>query len=117
MILRCNQGCRKSDGTTDGSLDVGLNEVICNSCGDTLADVSDYAKLSMKTSGDIRRNSTRKAFVFPCNSCDGMVEAAVIAGRLVGKSCPDNTSCKINITETMASTIERIQRDSNEVEK
>lgn len=117
MILRCNQGCRKSDGTTDGSLDLDLNQVICNECGDALPDVSEYAKLSMKASGDIRRTSTRKAFVFPCNSCEKKVEAAVVEGRLVGKNCFDSTACQINITETMASTLERVQRDLTEVEK
>ena len=98
MILKCNQGCRKSDGTTDGSLDVDLNQVMCNNCGDALLNVSEYAKLSLKASGDVKRNLLRKAFVFPCGSCKKKVEAMVVEKRLVGKGCFDNTACHISVT-------------------
>jgi ribosomal protein L37AE/L43A len=117
MIVRCNQGCKKSDGFTDGSLDVDSNEAICNECGETLNTVSSYAKLSMKTNGDILRSKNRKAFMFPCQTCDTNVEAQFINGILVGKNCSNNfEGCKINVTEHMSKAIEEVQKRSELIE-
>lgn len=104
MILRCNQGCKYSDGTTDGSLNVDTNEVVCNNCGDTIKGISDFAKLSMKTTGDIKRSNNRKAFVFPCKTCNKKVEADVSAGKVSGKDCKKG-GCVIDITSFMVSAI------------
>jgi len=109
MIVRCNAKCRESDGFTDGSLDTNSDDVICNNCGDVLSEVSSYAKLSMKANGDIVRHKGKKAFMFPCNTCEKPVETMVKSGLLVGRECPnDGVGCKINITEHMVSAIERI---------
>lgn len=106
MIIKCNLKCRESDGFTDGSLDISSNDVVCNNCGEVLSEVSSYAKLSMKTNGDIVRNKNKRAFMFPCNSCERPMEAEVKAGVIIGKDCPnDGVGCKINITEHMASAI------------
>ena len=122
MIIRCNPKCRKSDGFTDGSLDVDTNDVICNECGEVVKTVSSYAKISMKANGDILRTKRRKAFVFPCNTCEDDVETQFVNGILVGKVCPNNQEgCKINITQHMVVAIEETQKtlervDSNESE-
>jgi len=102
MLVRCNPTCRRSNGQTDCSLDVDNNNAVCNTCGDVLPNISDFAKLSMKSSGDVIRNTKRKAFTFLCNTCDKQVQTCTKAGRLVGKNCPSNQSnCQINVTETM----------------
>jgi len=107
MIVRCNVGCRNSDGMTDASLDVDRDTIVCNACGDDLNDLSSYTKLSMRANGDIRRDHNKKAFVFPCKTCDKMVQATMSSGLLVGKSCPQGgKGCKINITDSMAKAVE-----------
>jgi len=111
MIVRCNPKCRNSDGFTDGSLDVDTDEVMCNECGEVLKGISPYAKLSMKTIGGIIRSKKKKAFMFPCKTCDEHVEAQFVNGVLVGKSCTNNQDgCKINITEHMVKAIEETQK-------
>jgi len=117
MIIRCNPKCKKSDGFTDGSLDVDTNDVICGECGDVVQTVSSYAKISMKANGDIIRTKKKKAFVFPCNTCEDDVETQFVKGILVGKECPnDQKGCKINITQHMVVAIEETQRVLEKVE-
>jgi hypothetical protein len=95
---------------TDASLDVEADSVVCNNCGDTLEGISSYAKLSMKAAGDIVRNSKRKAFMFPCKTCDKSVEATTSTGTLTGKGCPNNgDGCKIDITSYMLNTLETLE--------
>jgi len=108
MILRCNQGCKLSDGTTDGSLNVETNEVICNTCGDAIKGISDFAKLSMKNTGDIKRINKKKAFVFSCQTCKKSVETEIVAGKVSGKNCAEK-KCSINITDFMVRVIENNQ--------
>jgi hypothetical protein len=107
MIVRCNQLCKLSDGTTDASLDVDTNNAICNECGEILVGVSKYSKLSMKTTGDILRSKKKKAFVFYCETHDDHVETTFSNSVLIGKSCPDDgKACKINVTKHMVKAIQ-----------
>jgi|TARA_Y100000034_G_C6828133_1_gene373565 hypothetical protein len=118
MILRCNKECKLSDGVTDGSLDVDSNDVICNECGEVLGDVSPYAKLALKANGDILRSKNKKAFVFPCNTCEQDVETQFVNGVLVGKGCKnDQVGCQINITEHMVKAIEETQKVLSKADK
>jgi hypothetical protein len=111
MIVRCNALCRKSDGFTDAALDVDSDQVICGECGDAIKDISEFAKLAMKSNGDIIRSKKKKAFVFPCQTCDTQVETQFVSGVLVGKACPnDQKGCQINITETMVKAIEETHK-------
>tara|TARA_B100000700_G_scaffold306700_1_gene382180 strand:- start:283 stop:645 length:363 start_codon:yes stop_codon:yes gene_type:complete len=107
MLVQCNVKCHT---TVDASLNVDTNEAICNQCGSVLNSVSKYSKLSMKTNGDILRSKNRKAFMFPCQTCDKQVEAAFCNSKLVGKACPeDGSNCKINITEHMVKAIKETE--------
>jgi hypothetical protein len=106
MLVRCNPRCKESNGQTDCSLDVETNNAICNTCGDVLPDISEFSKLSMKTTGDIIRNTKSKAFTFPCNTCDKQIQAVLVNGVLVGKNCPnEQKGCLINVTEPMIAAI------------
>ena len=122
MIVKCNQKCKLSDGFTDGSLDIDTDNVMCNECGEVLVDVSPYAKLAMKANGDILRSKKKKAFVFPCNTCEQDVETQFVNGVLVGKACQnDQVGCQINVTQHMIKAVEETQRvlqkaESNESE-
>lgn len=112
MLVRCNPKCKQSNGQTDCSLDVETNNAVCNTCGDVLADVSEFSKLAMKTNGDIIRNTKTKAFTFPCNTCDKKVQAALVNGIVVGKNCPNNRSgCQINISEPMVAAVKEYGSD------
>ncbi len=108
MILRCNPGCKLSDGTTDGSLDLETNEAVCNTCGENLKGISSFAKISMKNIGDVKKTNKKKAFVFPCKTCNKNVEAEVTAGKVSGKGC-SHGGCLINITEFMVKMIQENQ--------
>jgi len=116
MILRCNQGCKLSDGTTDGSLNLETNDVICNTCGDVIKGISEFSKISMKNIGDIKRVNKKKAFVFPCKICNKNVETEVVAGKVTGKDCKNN-NCLINITEFMVKMIQENQSSDFEGNK
>ena len=110
MIVRCNIGCKLSDGTTSASLNVDDNAAICDNCGEEVVNVSSYSKISMKKNGDIIRSKYRKAFMFPCNTCENNVEAVLVAGVVVGKECiNDQKNCKINITEHMVYAMEKTE--------
>jgi len=109
MLLRCNQGCKLSDGNTEGSLDLETNNVVCNLCGDNLKNVSDFAKLSMKNIGDVKRKNNKKAFVFGCNTCNKKVETEVVSGKVCGKLCASG-NCQIDITSFMVKMIEENQK-------
>ncbi len=107
MLVKCNPLCKMSDGTTDASLNVDTNEAMCNQCGEVVEHVSKYSKLSMKSNGDVLRSKKRKAFVFPCETCDEQVETEFRNSVLAGKGCSQEPgSCKINITTHMAKAIE-----------
>lgn len=117
MIVRCNQGCRLSDGTTSASLDVDTNKAMCDECGEEVTNVSNYSKLSMKKNGDILRSKNRKAFMFPCLTCDRNVEATTNMGVVVGRGCEnDQKGCKINITEHMICAIENSEVIAKKIE-
>ena len=118
MLVKCNPLCKLSDGTTDASLDVDRNEAMCNECGEVIAHVSTYSKLSMKTNGDILRSKNKKAFVFYCQTHDDHVETAFVESRLVGKTCPDDgKQCKIDITEHMVKAISETTKYLSKVEE
>lgn len=116
MIIRCNQGCKLSDGVTDGSLNIETNDVVCNTCGEVINGISEFAKISMKNIGDIKRINKKKAFVFPCKTCNKSVETEVITGKVIGKGCKDG-KCLINITEFMVKVIQENQTSDFEGNK
>ena len=116
MIVRCNQGCKLSDGTTDGSLNMETNDVICNTCGNIIKGISEFAKISMKNIGDIKRINKKKAFVFPCKTCSKNVVTEINAGKVIGKDCK-NGNCLINITEFMVKMIQENQTSDFEGNK
>ena len=118
MLVKCNPLCKLSDGTTDASLNVDTNDAVCNQCGEIVEHVSKYSKLSMKSNGDILRSKNRKAFMFPCETCDKYVEAAFDGSVLVGKTCEaEQKGCKINITPHMARAIKQTEEYLLKVEE
>ena len=99
MLVFCDKECKS---TSDASLDVDNNIVICNVCGGELEYITEFAKLSMKINGDIIKSKNRKAFVFMCKTHNKMTEVYYKDSRLKGRDCPDDgRMCLIDITESM----------------
>lgn len=106
MLLGCNPRCKKSDGRTEGALDVDRNEVVCKTCGDDISNISSFTKQSMKSNKDIITHA-KKAFMFDCKNCHKKVETVIINGVPYGKDCATK-NCTIAVSEIMASAIEKI---------
>ena len=104
MLVRCNQGCLKNGGTTDASLSLKNNEVICNICGDTINNISSFSKISMKNSGDVIKEPKR-AFTFECAHCEKRCEVEVLNHKSVGKHCQTKSKCMFKITTAMRHAI------------
>ncbi len=104
MLVSCNTGCKKNGGTTDASLDLSSNEVICNVCGDKLPGISKFTKISMKNTGDVIKEK-RRAFTFECSYCDKRCEVEVKNHKSVGKNCQTKDKCMFKITSAMKHAI------------
>ena len=96
MLIRCNRGCTKQNGTTTGCVDLDTNDVVCDYCGDTIDGISSFAKQSMISAGKVVKNDKRKAFQFDCLTCQKTVDAVLAAGELRGEGC--DGECKFNVS-------------------
>lgn len=69
MLIYCNQkGCGKDQ---EPKLDITTNEVICSECGKSITNVTEFAKKTMKTLGQIKRHEKKQqAFSVKCNTCN-----------------------------------------------
>ena len=59
MLMNCKPGCSGKKVTTNASLNVNSDEVICDFCGISM-EVSSFVKNSMKQRGDIVRTDERR---------------------------------------------------------
>jgi ribosomal protein S27E len=67
MLIQCNaKGCNKS---SDALLDTTANEVICQECGQPIANITESMKRALKGAGQIIRSALKKAWMFNCNNC------------------------------------------------
>jgi hypothetical protein len=114
MLISCNPRCKKSDGRTEGSLDVERNEVVCKLCGDDISGISSFTKQSMKQNKDIV-TTAKKAFMFDCKNCHKKVETVVVNGVAYGKDC-QTKNCTILISEMMANAMEKISPTLSKLE-
>tara|TARA_R110002020_G_scaffold50716_7_gene143276 strand:+ start:66802 stop:67131 length:330 start_codon:yes stop_codon:yes gene_type:complete len=108
MLLNCNKGCKVNGGTTEGRLDPDSYSVICTVCEDILTDISPFCKDVMKSSGDIIRKKSEKAFMFSCVECKRNVEAVMSGGVLCGIDC-EIGNCNIKVTEPMFEAIKLLR--------
>lgn len=113
MLVSCNTGCKINGGTTEASLDLNSNEVICNVCGDNISGISKFTKLSMKNTGDVIKEKKR-AFTFECSHCDKRCEVEVVNHKSVGKNCQTKDKCMFKITSAMKHAIEASSSNSKE---
>jgi len=110
MLVRSNCSCVKFSVTTDASLDLETENVICNTCGDVVTGISAFAKNSMKISGDVIKKPKR-AFSFKCVACNKNSEVSFINHKACGKNCQTPSECMFKITESMRTAIEICQKN------
>ena len=111
MLLRCNQGCKLSDGTTEGALDPDTDEVICNKCVIELDNVASFTKRTMRSNGDVLKK-VAKAFYFDCVTCKKKVATSVTNGVLSGIGCKNK--CAFNISQFMINSMNTIDTNDEE---
>jgi len=73
--------------TTNALLDTNTLEVVCQDCGDNIANVAESMKRTLKSFGQIIRDNSRKAFMMACRNCN--------ANREIVLDHDDNTVCSI----------------------
>lgn len=73
--------------TTNALLDTGTLEVICQDCGQSVSNVSESMKRTLKSFGQIIRDDQRKAFMMACRNCN--------ANREVLLNDKDETVCGV----------------------
>jgi ribosomal protein L34E len=68
MLIYCNnKGCGKS---SEATLDVVSGEVHCAECGKVVSNITEFAKKTMKTLGQIKRDDKKQqAFSVKCDDC------------------------------------------------
>ena len=96
MLINCKPGCARKKTTTTASLDVAIDEVVCDFCGEYL-EVSSFVKNSMKQQGDIVRTENRKSFQFDCQTCNKNIETEVLGVKLKGVGC--DKDCSFNVSK------------------
>ena len=96
MLINCKPGCSGKKVTTNGSLDIEQDEVICTTC-DEIIPASRFIKVSMKNQGDVLRRDTRKPFQYNCLTCKKKVQTVAQGDKLVGIDCKKD--CSFNVSK------------------
>ena len=104
FLTNCNNGCKFNRGTTEAKLNLETNYAVCSYCDEKLENVTDFAKITMKSLGYILRSNQRRSFVFDCLSCKNKVSCEFKGNKLIGANCEEK-DCDFNITEEMKSVI------------
>lgn len=85
MLIMCdNKSCHQQ---SEAKLDVDTMEVICAKCGKPISNVTETMKRVLKSSGQVVRSGSRKAFTMACMSCH--------ANRQVVLNEKDEAVCKV----------------------
>lgn len=85
MLIVCNnKGCMKN---VEAKLDPKTNDVICPECGQVISNISESMKRTLKTFGQIIRDTPKQAFTMACMECN--------ANRQVVLDNNDNPVCSV----------------------
>lgn len=116
MLINCRPGCKNKKVTTNGSLDVEQDEVVCTYCNDVIP-ASKFIKMSLKNQGDILRQDNRKSFQFNCLTCKKKVQTVSDGNKLTGINCQGN--CEFNVSKftihAMNSVVPKISIEESEI--
>ena len=85
-----NKGCRKDK---EPLLDVESDKVFCTECGNSINSITRFAKVQMKTLGQIKRNTGhQESFAVECTSCNKAARPIIDDDKLKCSFC--NTEFK-----------------------
>lgn len=85
MLIQCgNKGCMQQ---TNALFDSNTLEVICQECGQSISNVSDAMKRTLKSFGQIIRDDYHKAFMMACRNC--------VANREIVLNEKNETICSV----------------------
>lgn len=75
MLIACtNKGCMQ---TTNALLNTETLEVICADCGQSISNVSESMRRTLKSFGQIIRTDQKKAFMMACRTCNANREVVL----------------------------------------
>jgi len=68
MLINCTtKGCLQS---TNAKLDKDTNEVICESCGNPIRNITQFTKKALMGMGQFLRNKKKQPFMSLCQKCN-----------------------------------------------
>ena len=86
FIIQCdNRGCLQTQAAL---LDVESNNVICAECGNTITNVTHFAKIQLKSLGQTtKRVKSQQTYSVKCNHCSASGVPTLAEDKLICKSC------------------------------
>lgn len=88
LITCTNKGCGE---TMEPLLDVNSNEAMCTACGKIVPGVTQFAKIQMKSLGQVKKTKeVRSAFALVCSKCNTKMSPNVINGIVVCSNCGES---------------------------
>jgi hypothetical protein len=114
MLINCKPGCTGKKVTTEGSLDVEQDEVVCTFCNEIIP-ASKFTKMNMKRQGDVIKRDSRKSFQFDCITCKKKVQTISDGNKLTGINCTG--SCQFNVSKFTVhamNSVTKVQEDQND---
>jgi len=102
MLLTCpNKECRK---LSDVKLNEKTNEVVCESCGNVIPNVTSFVKNNLRANKEFIKVGTKSNFNVKCSKCGRVVGPLLVNNKV---TCPD---CKGEIT--LSKAFENVFRES-----
>jgi len=85
MLINCTtKGCLQQ---TEAKLNRDTGEVICDSCGNPISNITSFTKKALNSVGQVLRNQTKKAFQALCNQCKVHRELYIEGDKAYCKTC------------------------------
>jgi hypothetical protein len=85
MIITCNRkGCMQ---TTEAKLNLETNNVVCDSCGGDIENITEFTKKALKTMNQVIRVKHKQSFQVFCKDCNKNVTMRVEEGKAYCSEC------------------------------
>jgi hypothetical protein len=85
MLINCTtKGCLQQ---TEAKLNRDTGEVICDDCGNPIANITPFTKKAMNSIGQVLRSQVKKAFQALCNQCKTHRELFIEGDKAYCKNC------------------------------
>jgi Zn finger protein HypA/HybF involved in hydrogenase expression len=85
MLIACTtKGCLQ---TTEAKLNRETGEVICESCGNPILNITQFTKKALNSVGQVLRSNTKKPFQAHCSQCNTHRSLYVDEGKAYCDKC------------------------------